>query len=471
MWIEKIEPFLNKTIVDDVINGLKMLPEASVHCCVTSPPYYGLRDYGTAIWQGGNPDCDHTGKPMRTCKGVNTNTGTGNDVKNTEKREIYKQYCEKCGAARIDMQIGLEDTPEMYINRIVEVFREIRRVLRDDGTVWLNFGDSYAGAGWRNNNDNPGAKQRTSKGTTNISGVIIKTDCKPKDLIGIPWMVAFALRADGWYLRQDIIWHKPNPMPESVTDRCTKSHEYIFLLSKSRNYYYDKIAIMQPIKDETIKRLIQDVKNQKGSYRQQGKTNGPMKAVISGRKDPDIDHTKGLNGTNFIGHKNYLNSKGELIHDEVANKKSVWTVTTKPFKEAHFAVFPQNLIVDCIKAGTSEHGCCGVCGAPYRRMTEKEYKKHENWFGDYQSVRNDRGKAGNSYNELIKSKTVGWKATCKCENNSDISPCVVLDPFMGSGTTHIVARKLYRNAVGIDIQKNYEPIRNKRIEKELGIFQ
>jgi DNA modification methylase len=176
---------------------------------------------------------------------------------------------------------------------------------------------------------------------------------KDKDLIGIPWMLAFALRADGWFLRQDLIWHKPNPMPESVKDRCTKSHEYIFLLSKSKNYYYDADAIKEPIKDDSIKRLIQDIENQKGSDRVPGKTNGTMKAV-SGKKAINIDKRMGINGTSFINHKNFMKENGELLHGTMANKKSVWTITTKPYKEAHFATFPEDLISPCIKAGSAK---------------------------------------------------------------------------------------------------------------------
>lgn len=261
-----------------ILNGdcrdvLKTMADQSVHCCVTSPPYFGLRDYG------------HGG------------------------------------------QIGLEPTPDEFVNELVQVFREVRRVLRDDGTLWLNLGDSYAGSGkcrWADGNSYATGKQATHKGTT--EGKLVKAvtpDCKPKDLIGIPWMVAFALRADGWFLRQDIIWNKPNPMPESVTDRCTKAHEYIFLLSKSPQYYFDCEAIKEPLANSSVQRLSQNIDAQVGSNRVPFKTNGPMKAV---------------------GNK------------ETRNKRSVWTVTTKPFKGAHFATFPPDLIEPCILAGCPEGG-------------------------------------------------------------------------------------------------------------------
>lgn len=233
-----------KFLQGDCLEVLQGLPDVSINCCVTSPPYYGLRDYG------------------------------------------------------VNGQIGLEETPDEYIEKLVNVFREVKRVLRDDGTLWLNIGDSYAGSNKGVMADGSvvgGSKQKTNKGT--IQGSIPKTrkieGAKPKDLIGIPWMLAFALRSDGWYLRQDIIWHKPNPMPESVKDRCTKAHEYIFLLSKSDRYYFDSGAIQEP--------------------------------AVS-------------------------------VHEGSRNRRSVWTVATKTYKGAHFATFPEELIKPCILAGCPENG-------------------------------------------------------------------------------------------------------------------
>ena len=254
----------------DCLSSMSNLPDKSVNCCVTSPPYYGLRDYG------------------------------------------------------VEGQAGLEATPEEYIANMVKVFAEVKRVLRDDGTLWLNIGDSYAGYHGNKNKsyeDAPSNKggyfESQRKSTANKHGL------KQKDLIGIPWMLAFSLRADGWYLRQDIIWAKPNPMPESVRDRCTKSHEYIFLFSKKPKYYFDNAAIAETLAESSKKRLSQDVENQQGSERVPGKTNGAMKAV----------------------------SKGET-----RNKRSVWTVSTKPYKGAHFATFPPDLIKPCILAGCPTGG-------------------------------------------------------------------------------------------------------------------
>lgn len=289
---------LNRSYNADVLTGLNQLESGSVNCCVTSPPYYGLRDYGV--------------------KG----------------------------------QIGLEATPEKYISRMVEAFHEVWHVLRDDGTLWLNMGDSYAGSGMGADNypDKAGKKQITNRGSLSAVGRAgLRFDgIKPKDMMGIPWMLAFALRADGWYLRQDIIWAKPNPMPESVRDRCTKAHEYIFLLSKSPHYYFDAESISEKVAQSTVLRMAQDIEHQKGSLRIPGKTNGTMKAVMpryGGKKyteDPDtFFRTKSGNAYEFHEHR---------------NKRDVWTVSTRPFKEAHFATFPPELIKPCILAGCPEGG-------------------------------------------------------------------------------------------------------------------
>lgn len=250
----------------DCLDVMKTLDSQSVQCCVTSPPYYGLRDYG------------------------------------------------------VDGQIGLEQTYEEYVNKLVSVFHEVRRVLKDDGTLWLNLGDSYAGSGMgaANYPDSASEKQLSNHGSTTAKGQagFVPDGLKPKDLIGIPWMVAFALRADGWYLRSDIIWHKPNPMPESVKDRPTKSHEYIFLLSKSAKYYYDYEAIQEPTKgNEHDKR-----------------------ARISRKRFP-TDKIAGIRKSGYY---------------PMANKRDVWTVNTKPFKDVHFAVFPPKLITPCILAGSAK---------------------------------------------------------------------------------------------------------------------
>jgi DNA modification methylase len=312
------------------------LANKCVHTIVTSPPYYGLRDYGTAKWEGGNPECDHKEKTARNDGGrVNTSGFHGSAKDDSDKGEMnYRNVCPRCGAIRIDEQIGLEVTPDEYIANLVEVFRECKRILRDDGTLWVNIGDSYCGTGDKGDWVDPkyadgrnGQKVALNK---KIDGL------KPKDLIGIPWMLAFALRADGWYLRQDIIWAKPNPMPESVKDRCTKSHEYIFLLSKSAKYYYDNEAVKEPLTDSSIER---------GKYGWHGNTGDALEkgATPSG------------------GGFNRLKQSGEnleVLYNQNGgrNKRDVWTVTTKPYKGAHYATFNPDLIKPCILAGAPEGG-------------------------------------------------------------------------------------------------------------------
>jgi DNA modification methylase len=329
-------------LIGDVRERLKELPDQSVNCCVTSPPYWGLRDYGTATWDGGDSSCDHQGKPMATKANINRNTFTGKDVKNAEAREFFKEICGKCGAKRIDSQIGLEQTPDEFIAELVSVFREVKRVLRDDGTLWLNIGDSYAS--FRDGKATPDTTRGESTGTLVDKGkasnrkasTFANTSIKHKDLVGIPWMLAFALRADGWYLRQDIIWHKPNPMPESVRDRCTKSHEYIFLLSKSPQYFYDRIAVQE------------DAKTAPGATWKEHKAAGATAGnVIVG------DGVR--NGTQRVVHGKGVTSN-LTRQDGKRNKRSVWSVTTRPFKGAHFATFPPALIEPCILAGCPEGG-------------------------------------------------------------------------------------------------------------------
>jgi len=268
--------------IGSCLKVLQKMPDNYFHTCVTSPPYWGLRDYGTGKWVGGDVNCPHKrttkiGKTVKTITGHQGMYDQGSVVGDA----IYKSVCPKCGAVRSDEQLGLEETPELYISNLVSVFAEVHRVLRNDGTVWVNLGDTYG---------------------------------KEKGLIGIPWKFAFAMQEFGWYLRQDIIWHKPNPMPESVKDRCTKSHEYIFLLSKKPHYYFDSEAISEEA-------------NYKGVDRG-GSTNRYEQ--------------------NNFGADNRQYDK--------RNKRSVWSVCPSAYKEAHFAVFPEELITPCILSGSPEYG-------------------------------------------------------------------------------------------------------------------
>lgn len=341
---------VNRIILGDCLEALKTLPDNSVDCCVTSPPYYALRDYG------------------------------------------------------VEGQIGLEDTPEKFIEKLTEVFMQVHRILKPEGTLWLNIGDSYWGGGWRNAefNEHSGTLQKGSKGTycgktmpacKGVQGVY-----KPKDLIGIPWMLAFSIRNAGWYLRQDIIWHKPNPMPESVTDRCTKSHEYIFLFSKSQKYYFDYEAIQEPCTDQN-----------RTNFQSGSRSNG----INKDRNDNDLGErcknwkpkTKNCQYDGQRPNSMHLR-RGAGLPDEtyiVRNKRDVWSVNVKPCKEAHFATYPTELIRPCILAGCPEGG-------------------------------------------------------------------VVLDPFMGAGTTAIVAKSLDRNYIGCELNPEYKEIAEKRLYNTFGMF-
>ena len=377
----------------DCIDSMRQMPDQSVHCCVTSPPYFGLRDYG------------HDG------------------------------------------QIGLESTPDEFVAALVNVFREVKRVLRDDGTLWLNLGDSYFSSTKGTGGSNPDTSPKQAwKGLKNgQGGYAVKLSpgdlpIKPKDLIGIPWRVAFSLQADGWYLRQDIIWHKPNPMPESVTDRCTKSHEYIFLLSKSATYYYDH---------EAIKELSVDPEGSAKRYKT---------PFFVGEK-----HESG--GYSMDGAKH---TPGLKEFEGTRNKRSVWTVTTKPYAGAHFATFPPDLIEPCILAGCPER-CCSQCGKPWERLTEqtKTFESGSGKSGNPITGKQDlTSSQTNSTPDIrmgptIKTVTLGFQAVCSCEDG--VIGGTVLDPFGGSGTTAGVALANGRNAILCELNPAYKPLIVKRV--------
>jgi DNA modification methylase len=312
-----------KILKGDCLETLKSLDEQSINTCVTSPPYWGLRDYGTGEWVGGNADCLHKSAKKNADK---TGGFTGKRIRKiggseNNKYLKHKKNCPDCGATRKDKQLGLEETPEEFVENLVRVFKEVKRVLRDDGTVWLNLGDSYARTGGDSSKKGRHWDNRENNPNTGHNRYAKDIGLKQKDLVGIPWRVAFALQADGWYLRQDIIWHKPNPMPESVRDRCTKAHEYIFLLSKNPKYYYDNEAI-----------------------KEDAKSAGKKSDGFKGRQGGAEYHATG----GGIGSEEKIYNK--------KNKRSVWTITTKPYKEAHFATFPTELIEPCVLAGCPEGG-------------------------------------------------------------------------------------------------------------------
>lgn len=335
-----VDRWLNKIILGDCLDVMREMPDKCVHCIVTSPPYWGLRDYG------------------------------------------------------VEGQLGLEKSPEEYISKMVELFHEARRVLRDDGTLWLNLGDSYAANRTYQVTDNKYVDVGNNKSSTVPSGL------KTKDLIGIPWRVAFALQSDSWYLRSDIIWHKPNPMPESVTDRPTKSHEYIFLMSKSEKYYYDNESIKEEGKPKSIARYEYAFGGAKNEHL---KATDKPTAIVGMRtfgkwsNEPLQSSVRRMNENTKRARVN-----GEYTNDNPfglkRNKRTVWTINTQPFPEAHFATFPPDLIKPCILAGCPEGG-------------------------------------------------------------------VVLDPFMGAGTTAVVCSNTGRNYIGIELNPEYVTIASERIEQ------
>lgn len=337
----------------DCRDVLRTLPDESVQMCVTSPPYFGLRDYGVAG------------------------------------------------------QMGLESSPEEFIAGMVEVFGEVRRVLREDGTLWLNIGDSYAtngGPGWQGKNGQRADRRFTGTRNTVAMREQARTafdGYKPKDLMGIPWMLAFALRADGWYLRQEIIWHKPNPMPESISDRCTKAHESIFLLAKSAKYFFNAKAIAEPASPNTHSRGKVKMPDGwdtgaggHGSFHRNGRQKGETRPVGVGPKSADED-------SKVKGKVSFHAGTVDVLDER--NKRSVWTIPTAPFKEAHFATFPPALVEPCILAGCPEGG-------------------------------------------------------------------TVLDPFFGAGTTGLVADRLRRDCIGIELNTEYAAIARKRIVGDSPLF-
>jgi DNA modification methylase len=450
-----------RIIVGDALERLTELEAASVQTCVTSPPYWGLRDYGTATWEGGDDECDHLPPPTRaSVTSTLKNDGRPNPGAKAYEAATptpYRDECGKCGAKRIDSQLGLEPTPDEYVEKLVDVFRGVWRVLRDDGTLWLNLGDSYAGS-WGNQG------RKAERGTQRpINGEMLTPvhderypskgsntgtpppGLKPKDLVGIPWRVAFALQADGWYLRSDVIWSKPNPMPESVTDRPTKAHEYLFLLTKSPRYFYDADAIRETF----------------------DAPEGP-----SGRRAirPGVDTNGGgqASGEQFRG---YLENAGR-------NKRSVWTVSTQPYPGAHFATFPPKLIEPCVKAGTPPKAC-GLCGAPWQRQTEhgeiqstggsKTGARASN-MDTVSSLGQSAEKGAFNTGEFIQREriTTGWTATCEHDDDSGVA--VVLDPFNGAGTTGIVATRLERDYVGIELNPEYADMARRRIHDDAPLL-
>ena len=354
----------------DVIDGLRQLKDSSVHCVMTSPPYWGLRDYGEAG------------------------------------------------------QIGLEPTPEAYLERMVEVFREVRRVLRDDGTLWLNLGDSYANKGSDGTYGATAKVGNTKSGQQKTTNKIV-SGLKTKDMCGIPWRVAFALQADGWYLRSDIIWHKSNPMPESVADRPTKGHEYIFLLTKRPRYYYDAEALREA-------EMVPGASARHIEYCKRNQQRSDVKGDLVNNSK-----TWAGDGSSYKGGR---------------NARTVWTIPTQGYADAHFSTFPEELPRRCIGAGTSERGACPACGAPWRRAVQVTYDAQGRTTNGPRSTERRHESPGRDERMVKNVATTGWSPSCECAAAEPV-PCTVLDPFAGSGTTLLVACRMGRRGLGIEMSE------------------
>jgi DNA modification methylase len=439
------------------------MPDESVQCCVTSPPYWGLRDYG------------------------------------------------------VEGQLGLEATPDDFVAHLVEVFSEVRRVLRDDGTLWLNLGDSYAGS-WGAQSRGSAAGEGSStitgksmlsarsidahpKGQTQLGSLKRTPGCKAKDLIGVPWMVAFALRAEGWYLRRDIIWSKPNPMPESVADRPTSAHEYLFLLSKSPRYFYDAEAIREPATWAGPNGA------QKSPHAQGFARRSPEEEKA--RQDKQRGHGRRHDGLN--DHWDAMSKDEQQALGR--NKRSVWTIATRPYPGAHFATFPPDLVEPCILAGAPE-ASCGECGAPWIAgegerqldMSRPQARRAQELADEaglteahIRAIRScgvsDSGKAqatqtgfgnntdevqaladeakevlGGYYREFLLARPSRGPEAPTCECDADPVPPVVLDPFAGAGTTGLVAARLERSFIGIELNPEYVELGRNRIRDDAPLL-
>jgi DNA modification methylase len=519
----------------DVLDVLRRMPSKSVQCTITSPPYWGLRDYGTGTWTGGRADCDHISpnKPHSTYKVSPERHAERVEIAAAQFGNQFKDVCGKCGARRTDAQLGGDKRPDClgwargvncaegagwatacHVCRMVLVFRELRRVLRDDAVVFLNYGDTYAGNAVGYNPNAPSNKYRAenpgiTQGNFKVSARLMERHTGQRNtaaasglpsgnLVGIPWRVALALQADGWVLRQDIIWAKPSPMPESVRNRCTKAHEYLFLLTKSMRYFCDMESIK--VDAEPAVRV------------QKGRSMNRSSMLANGVDEGD----EWGNG-----------QLGKVItSSNKANKRSVWTISSRGYEGAHFATFPEALVEPCVKAGTSEYGACAKCGCPWRRVVEEKKLVRERPNQYVKRVPGGGLEMGNSCANGVAGvevRTLGWEPGCECHgkfvkrkgkrlrylSNSNnqkagaddkidtnvrgisgaawkahkertdhppeayddvevdvyvsdlpldehpVVPCVVLDPFVGSGTAVAVAVDLGRAGWGIDLSEGY----------------
>lgn len=423
--------YQNQIICGDALTVLRQLPDEIIQTVCTSPPYYGLRDYQTPplLWDAPEKPCEHhwgdklpahhrgqveqTKWKQAVAAGAGGNAGGG-------------QCCQVCGAWR--GSLGLEPTPDRYIQHLVQIFREVRRVLRNDGTLWVNIGDSYANDGkW---GGTTGGKHVEALHGTPVGRTRRSTGLKPKDLMMIPARLALALQADGWWLRSDCIWFKTNCLPESVEDRPTKAHEYVFLLAKSPRYYYDAQAIAEPTANAGKIVSLGEKSFSKGQ------------ATGAGREPSGngLADTYTVSGTR--------------------NKRSVWAIPTTAYPESHFAVMAPKVAQTCILAGSSPKAC-EQCGAAWKRLSipTGHVNKREPAHAPYSTPT----KVDSTGWKLTKTSTGQWRPTCSCKDNTGSGKCLALDPFMGAGTTAMVALQHGRAYIGIELNPEYVKLAEKRI--------
>lgn len=440
------------TLYNGDCRDMSALEDGSIQCVVTSPPYWGLRKYAGVpdlVW-GGDAECDHQwGEQFQragyrasdTFPGVKQASNAGSIGRDDPAPSAFCQ----CGAWRGGY--GLEPTPEMYVDHTVEVLREIRRVLRDDGVVSWNLGDSYASGSTTVHKEqrDPKAMMGNSGWTKREQGTAntLSDGLKPKDLVLIPFRVALAVQADGWWVRSIIIWDKANPMPESVRDRPTTSHEYIIMLTKSARYYWDAEAV-----------------------RENG-TSGPsdIKKMVEGKDRIGGKHKDLVDPISKASQATHIGQKRAVGDPSGRNVRSVWSFPSQPYPDAHFATFPEALPERCIKAATPEVGCCEKCKAPWERILEvsggakgRSWHDHDADLEQGQRAEN-AAKGGHGY----KRESKGWQPTCQC--NAGKVPSVVLDPFAGSGTTLWVAKRLGRKSVGYELSEEYCELAVNRIRQ------
>lgn len=459
----------------NVLDSLRLLPDNSVNTVCTSPPYWSLRDYGVGhqVW-GGDPDCDHdwgdeikgkgqSGGTENSTLGVTGNPMSEEGLQRTLQRSHAKPrssaFCKHCNAWR--GCLGLEPTPDLFVKHMVLIGREIRRVLHPKGTFWLNLGDSYmshAAKDYTNLGGREGEriKEEGGYGTSIVVGRPSKVaGLKDKDLVGIPWRTALALQADGWWLRNNIIWRKKNAMPSSVRDRFSCKYEYVFLFAKQARYFFDLDAVKVP--------------HTYGTYDDDGNFEPAQQWFESGEGTRKMDQTEGQLGE--LAGSPRRKGRG-LFSTRGKNPGDVWDIATGGYRGAHFAVWPQALVERMILAGTSAKGRCPTCKSPWERIVEAKKKGRIKKKGTENLTGNRKGENPDDYDRLklkgsggivpSETQTVGWRPTCDCPEHEP-ERCVVMDTFSGSGTTGFVAMKHGRSYVGLDLNPEYLPLAEARL--------